>query len=797
MRRLLAIVGLFGMVALAQAETSRADDPSFAHEIVPMLYKLGCSAGECHGSFSGKGNFRLSLFAADAEADDREIHGAFDRRIDRQSPKDSLLLAKPTLRRPHGGGLRLKADSPEYALLLKWIESGARSDHVTASKVESVRVEPTEVLGVAGSTSSPLRVHAKFSNGVERDITSFARFESLDTSIVEAQANGQLKLLRSGDTYVLAHYAGKIAYAGALVPGKPLIDVKFVNESISDPVDRQLVDKLKRLNIVPAGLCNDNDFLRRLHLDVAGKLPTPEEVRAFVADKTPNKRARVIDELLQHPLHSAVWATKMCDAMGADNRTMYDESVYRIHDWMRNRFERNVPWNEIVQGALTGTITDDRTLNELRLENDRLAELRKLQTEAQKAGKKLDPPALTGKSWRTGRALRNTLEDFSYNLKFRVQAGPRKGQIDPKPLAQHVATAFLGVRLECAECHKHPHDRWSQQDFFSFTTSFSYLKRGLSPEMAAAKLNYINGVFVTTTPEETFPDPKTGEPLPARALDGPVIDVKEGIDPRMEVWKWMVAPENPYFARAIVNRIWAHYFGRGLIEPVDALAEANPPSHPAVLEELTRDFVKHGYDLRHLHRRLLNTRAYQRDWATNATNTDDERNYSHRILRRMSAELMLDAIADITATPIKLDLTIYGGPGDNRTIDRAIEHPLSRPRGDDSYVLKIFDKPQRTQSCDCERSSAPNLSQALFFYNDTALVAKITDPNGRLAKLLKETSDDNLLLDELYLLVFARTPRDEERQKSLEHLKSSPSRTIGFEDLFWSLLNRQEFLITH
>jgi hypothetical protein len=369
--------------------------------------------------------------------------------------------------------------------------------------------------------------------------------------------------------------------------------------------------------------------------------------------------------------------------------------------------------------------------------------------------------------------------------------------MDAKPLAQHVATAFLGVRLECAECHKHPHDRWSQQDFFSFTTSFAYLKRGIPPEMSALKLNFINGVFVTTAPEETFPDPRTGEPLPARALDGPVIDVKPGVDPRMEVWKWMVAPENPYFARAIVNRVWAHYFGRGLIEPVDALSEANPPSHPKVLEELTRDFVKNRYDLRYLHRRLLNTRAYQRDWTTNESNADDERNYSHRVLRRMSAELMLDAIADITAIPIKLDLTIYGGPGDNRTIERAIEHPLSRPRGDDSYVLKIFDKPQRTQSCDCERSSAPNLSQALFFYNDTALVAKITSPDGRLAKLLKEKNDDNQLLDELYLMVYARLPRDDERQRSLEHLKSTESRTAGFEDLFWSLLNRQEFLITH
>lgn len=775
MRRQLVIAWITIGAFFVPCAIISADGPSFSHEIVPTLYKLGCSAGECHGSFSGKGNFRLSLFAADAEADDREIHAAFGRRINHLSPQESLLLAKPSMARPHGGGLRLKPDSDEYRLLLDWIEAGAASDHATASHVQSIRVDPPMIVGSVKSTLPPLRVWAKFADGAERDVTRFARFESLDTGLVQFN-EGQWTLQRPGDTHLLLHYAGKIAHVAVLIPGELPDGISFPEETGTENIDRLVLEKLKRLNIIPAGICNDNDFLRRLHLDVTGQLPTPDEVRKFVADTSPDKRAAAIDRLLEHPLHAAVWATKMCDAMGADNRTMYDGSVYRIYDWMRNRFERNVPWDKIVRGALTGTIADDRSLEELQAENERLAEQRKLQNEAQKAGKKLDPAPLTDKPWRTRAALRNTLEDFSYNLKFRVQAGPRKGQMDAKPLAQHVATAFLGVRLECAECHKHPHDRWSQQDFFSFTTSFAFLSRGLAPELAAKKLNYINGVYVTDKPQETFPDPKTGEPLPPRALDGPIIDVQPGVDPRLEVWKWMVSRDNPYFARAIVNRLWAHYFGRGLIEPVDALSEANPPSHPEVLDDLVSDFVVNGYDLRRLHRRLLNTRTYQRDWATNATNADDERNYSHRVLRRMSAELMLDAIADITQTPIKLDLTIYGGPGDDRTIERAIENPLSRPRGDDSYVLKIFDKPQRTQSCDCERSSAPNLSQALFFYNDTALVAKITDPDARLTKLLKEHADDQRLLDELYLLVFARLPNDAERQRSREHLAAAKSR---------------------
>ena len=775
--------------------------PSFAHEIVPTFYKLGCNAGECHGSFSGKGNFRLSLFAADAAADHYSIHDAFDRRIDRHAPADSLLLKKPTMRMPHGGGLKLRPESAEYALLLSWIEAGAPTDHTAAARVTKVEVDPPVLEVAVGTKSKPLRVHATFADGTRRDVTEFARFESLDAGLAEAHG-AVISTRRPGDTYILAHYTGQIGYANVLAPvaEKP---TSFPNETLADPTDRMIVDKLRRLNVVPADLCNDNDFLRRAYLDVIGRLPTPDEVRRFTADRSPTKRSTEIDRLLADPLHAAVWAQEMCDAMGADNRTMYDGSVYRIYDWMRNRFERNVPWDQVVRGALTGSVADGRTIEQLEQEHARIQKARQdadaARKAAEKEGKKYEVPPrkLAGKPWHDELALRNTLEDFSYNLKFRVQAGPRKGQMDARPLSQHVATAFLGVRLECAECHKHPHDRWSQQDFFSFTAAFAYMKRGVSPEMYAKKLTFINGTFVTDKPEEEFLDPKTGEVLPPKALGGPEIVVKPGVDPREEIWKWMVSPENPYFAKAMVNRVWAHYMGRGLIEPVDALSEANPPSHPDVMNALVDDFRKSGYDLRKLHRRILNLRAYQRDWLTNKSNDADERNYSHRVLRRMPAEFVLDALADVTGTPIKLDITIYGGPGDDRTMERAMDMPLSRPRGDDSYVLKIFDKPLRTQSCDCERSSGPNLSQALFLYNDTALTKKITDPEGKLAKLLKSIPNDDKLLDELYLLAFARLPNDAERTRSREHLKTVSNRTAAFEDLFWSLLNRREFLIIH
>ena len=273
-----------------------------------------------------------------------------------------------------------------------------------------------------------------------------------------------------------------------------------------------------------------------------------------------------------------------------------------------------------------------------------------------------------------------------------------------------------------------------------------------------------------------------------------------GTDPRAKVWEWMASPDNPYFARAVVNRVWAHYLGRGLVDPVDALAAGSPPSHPDVLEELVRDFVAHKFDLRRLHRRVLNTVAYQRGWETNATNASDGRNLSHRILRRLTAEQALDAVAAVTGTPVELKWVYMGGgkAGDKqRPIEHAVECPLSRPGGADSYLLRIFDKPQRTQSCDCERADTPNLSQSLYFYNDDALTAKIADKAGRLAKLLAAVADDDAVLDELYLSALSRYPAAAERAQAAAHRKSAKSRAEGFEDVMWALLNRQEFVVGH
>lgn len=774
-------------VLLASGVAARADEPLFGREIVPIFYKLGCSSGTCHGSFSGKGGFRLSLFASDPEADYREVRGYSDRRVNVQSPDDSLLLQKPTGRVSHGGSLRLRANGDEYRMIRKWIEAGMPFAPEKEGRVVSVRVEPAQFIAKVEAKPTALKVLAKLKNGRELDVTHLAKFEPFDTTIAEVDLDGKVTALRSGDMHILAHYAGQIGAAYALVPQALPKGVAFKEEQYADPIDRMLAAKLKALNIVPSPRCDDLTFVRRVHLDVTGQLPTPEEVRRFLADPAKDKREKLIDDLLRHPLHAAVWATKLCDITGADNRVLYDRAVSNVHDWFRNKLAANWPWDRIVQGVMIATSADGRAAEDILAEQKRIA--------AEKKQPKSDtPPPSSEKPWESGYALRNTLDVFFDNNKFRVQAGPDKGKIDPIPIAQQAATAFLGVRLECAECHKHPHDRWSQEDFLGFTLSFAYINRGQDPSLKKKKVNF-NGLHVAESPLAHFAMVTESKSIKPRVLGGPDIKLEPGEDPRAHVWKWMVGPDNPYFAQAIVNRVWAYYFGKGLVDPVDALSTANPPSHPDVLDELVRDFKAHSYDLRHLHRRIVNLAAYQRTWETNASNAKDERNYSHRLLRRMSAEQAVDAVAQATGTRVDLKPVYSGDP--NRPFERSIEYPLSRPGGGDAYLLKIFDKPQRTVSCDCERAETPNLSQALYFYNDAALIKKITDKDGRLAKLLAGEKDNVKLLDELYLATLSRSPTDAERSHAMRYLETAKSRAEGFEDLLWALLNRREFLVLH
>ncbi|HEY7314243.1 MAG TPA: DUF1549 and DUF1553 domain-containing protein [Gemmataceae bacterium] len=688
--------------------------PSFSRQVAPLFYKLGCSAGACHGAFAGKGNFRLSLFAADADADYQAVrYSDLGRRVDRVRPERSLLLLKPTGALPHGGGVRLKPGGEEYQLLRSWIEAGMPFD---TERVLSLRLEPPTLPLTGVGQSQTLRVWAKLSNGREEDATRWTRFEAVDAETAAVDDAGRVTARGAGDTAVLARYAGQVGFATVTVAGTLPPGLSFPQETLTDRIDQLLAARLRWLNLVPSPPCDDAEFLRRAYLDITGSLPLPDEARKFLADRSPDKRARLIDALLAHPLHSAVWALKVCEWVGADDR--FGAPVYVWYDRLREQFQKNTPWDKIVS------------------------------------------------------------LDYIAGYKFN-RNGDDKLPLDGRRVALQAAYAFLGVHLECAQCHKHPHDRWTQNDFFSFAQAFAYNDAKKPPGK----------------PAEIFRDVVTGRPLPPRLLGGRVLDLKDGVSPRQEVLKWMTAKDNPYFARAMVNRVWAHYFGRGLYEPIDAQAAANPPIHPELLDELTKDFLAHNFDLRHLHRRILNTTAYGRSWRTNAGNARDERNFSHRVLRLMQAEQIVDAINQATGAPLKVTPP-YAKPPPKRVIARAIELPPSRlSPTDDGYLLQIFGRPQRTQASDYERRSEASLSQVMYLYNSRELHAKIAADNGRLKKLVDTVADDRKLIEELYLLTLTRLPSPVEVERALVNLKTARSRRDGYHEILWSLFNRKEFFV--
>jgi hypothetical protein len=691
-----------------------AEGPSFVRQITPILYKHGCSAGACHGAFAGKGNFRLSLFAADAVADYHSIRsGDFGRRINRLHPEQSLLLLKPSGALPHGGGIRLQAGSADYRLLRTWIESGMPQD---GERVLSLRVDPPTLSLNGLGQSQNLRVWAKSSTGRTEDATRWTRFEAIDPEVAEVDESGCVVARGAGDSAILARYAGQVAFAIVTVPATLPPGLSFPQETLTDKIDHLLAARGKRLNIVPSPLCDDAEFLRRAYLDVTGSLPLPEETRAFLADRSPDKRARLIDTLLAHPLHSAVWALKVCEWVGADDR--FGAPVYVWYDRLREQFQKNTPWDKIVS------------------------------------------------------------LDYIAGYKFNRDGGDKQ-PLDGRRVALQAAYAFLGMHLECAQCHQHPHDRWTQNDFFSFAQAFAYNDVKKPPGK----------------PAEVFRDVLTGQPLPPRLLGGRTIELKPGVSPRQEVVQWMTAKDNPYFVRAMVNRVWTHYFGRGLFEPIDAQAAANPPIHPEVLDELAKDFIDHNFDLHYLHRRILNTKAYQRSWRTNASNVRDERNFSRHNLRLMQAEQIVDAINQATGAALKVTPPYAKLPA-KRVLARAIELPPSRlAPTDDGYVLQIFGRPQRTQASDYERRNDASLSQVMYLYNSRELRGKIAADNGRLKKLLDTVADDGKLIEELYLLTLTRSPSSAEVERSLAHVRTAASRRDGFQELLWSLFNRKDFFI--
>lgn len=785
---LLALLAVFSTCRAAEgaAGAQRRSQVDFERHVMGLLGKMGCDAGSCHGSFQGKGGMRLSLFGYDSELDYRSLtRNLQGRRVNLFEPERSLILLKATGRLDHGGGQRFSADSWQYRTLRDWIAAGA-TFRKGSGAVQSLTVLPQQHRFHAGGETQPFQVKARFADGTAEDITAYCNFRTNDDAVAVVDRAGLAKAQRPGDTSIIASYRGMVAAARILVPYVSPPGTVYPAVPESNFLDHEVFAKLKALNIEPSRLSADAEFLRRVTIDTIATIPSPADVRRFLADTNPNKRAAKIDELLAHPLHAALWATKLCDITGNDTEALEPPREKRSqmwHDWFRKRVAEDVPYDEIVRGILGATSRGGRSLE------DWSAQVRILEEAAHRG---FDTPYA---------------ENANLDLFWRRE----QKAVPVEQWGERVAAAFLGVRLACAQCHKHPFDRWTQADYRAFANVFSQVtygvvpgaKKAISDENLRRRLIYARTgrkqlllssepeVYVDARAERSLRDPQTSEPLAPRALGGPELRGGAGHDPRLELFRWLVAPDNPYFARSFVNRIWAHYFGRGLVEPVDDFATGNPPSNEKLLDALAREFVAHKYSLRHVERVILNSRSYQLSSTTNASNRWDRTSYSHSYARPMMAEAVIDALSDALGVPEK-----FGA--DARPGSRAIEVGASQVHDLNlAYVLRTFGRPQRSSPCDCERSNTPSLPQSLYLMADPELLARLNSTEGRLAGLLKSSLTDDQVLDELFLATLSRTPTRADRQLFASCLARRGSRRAAFVDMFWALINSSEFLLNH
>ncbi len=846
---------LFALLSLTPSSAHAADEcpPLFSRHVEAVFSKLGCNAGVCHGAVQGQNGFRLTLFAADPALDHARLLKEFGgRRLNIADPDASLLLQKATGRVSHIGGKRTVVGSPEYQILRQWIAHGAKLDALDKSRVTQLRVTPVEHLLKPGETY-PLRVEAKFTDGTTEDVTALCSFESRDLPVAAVEIDGTVRAVGVGDTSLVVRYRSEPAMAMALVPRQA--KEAYPETPGSNFVDQHILAKLKRLNIPPAPLSDDATFLRRLMLDVTGELPTPKEIRDFLADKTPDKRARKIDELLKRPGHAAVWTLKFCDILKASDFGVYADAVDEKHDaprfqaWIRARLEENIPYDQFVERILTATSREGRSVEDWSKEVSALFDGYK-----------------TPRTDLEVYARRKTLDLYWQRQKATGVPG-----------ALQVAHAFLGLRLECAQCHRHPHDVWQQDDLLSFANFFmrvrssgfqgenekrfpevaAYFKKfndeaktmadqvkkmkeskgkQLDEKLKKAKAGGKKDEIDAAQKELDAFNKEVGE-LDRRAKNLPEIarrmmqseiqhlsdkdyvasvtsplgtqsskqhrllgeskplEAPKTQDPRPFLMEWLRRPDNPFFAKAIVNRVWAHYFGRGIIDPPDNLSPFNPASHPELLKQLCDGFIKNKYDLRWLHRTILTSRTYQQSSQANAANAIDRGNYAYFWYRRLPAEVLLDALNQATGTREELDMRYDNWPTDMK----AIEIPYKTRNEFVNFVLDQFGRPARNSAaqCDCERDPGISILQVMSLANHPRVRQKIEDLKGHVTRIVKEINGDDKRIEELFLLTVSRLPDEVEKQACLKYVKEAGSTEKGLQGVLWGLINTREFLLQH
>jgi hypothetical protein len=700
--------------------------PRFASDVVPVLTKGGCNQGACHGAASGKGGFKLSLMGYDPDADfDAIVRGSRGRRIVRNAPEASLILRKPTLGVAHKGGKRMEVGSTLYRILGDWIANGIRPP--AADEPRTVRLEVTPpTRTIRQGQTQRFRVTAALSDGTRRDVTAETVFTASDETVAKVSPDGEAKSAGPGEGAVLIRYRDRVATARLITPfGTPQAPAGFVSSArgvkrTEDEIDRLVSAKLAALGLPSSSRCSDGDFLRRATLDVTGLLPTPDETRRFLGDRDPDKRNKLIDSLLQRPEYVDCWTVKWADILRSSRRFLAEKGVASFNSWIRDSVARNKPWDQFARELLLSR----------------------------------------GSAYEEGPA--NFFRTANTPLEF----------------SEATAQIFLGVRIQCARCHNHPYEKWTQNQYYEMAAFFARVK--------ARKQDGQTEPFISLASSGEVKHPKSQKEVAACALDSAPLPANFRGDRREPLVAWLTSPKNPFFAHAVVNRIWRQYMGRGFVEPVDDLRVTNPPSNEPLYDWLATDLTDHGYDLKYLMRSIMRSQAYQRTAQPVTGNERDARFYSHNSFKRLTAEQLMDAISQVTGVPDKFAGFPMGTRAEQLP-DAAVP----------SYFLDLFGRPARNATCACERVDEPNLGQVLHLMNNSGLNTRIADKKGRAASLIEGKLPNNRLVEELYLASFSRLPNAFELSKGVQSLAKAKNRQQSAEDLLWVLLNSKEFVFNH
>ena len=714
--------GKSATIPVVVADMANKKPVHFVGEVVPILTKLGCNAGACHGKSSGQNGFKLSLLGFDPKGDfDALVREGRGRRVFPAEPRQSLFLRKPTATVPHGGGRRFAVGSPEYQTIARWIGQGMPFEPGKEPKLARLEVEPARRM-IPRKGKQQLRVTAHYDDGTSTDVTRLAQYQSNATDLAIVDGNGTVETLDGvGEAAIMARFGGLVGVSRASVPltREP---AGWTEPKSSNPIDPLVFRKLRELGVEPSGPCTDAEFARRSSLDLCGVLPDPAEVAAFEKDADPEKRAKWVDGLIERPEYADLFAMKW-SAILKNKRALGNVSqagTFAFHGWIRQSIAENKPYDQFVSEIVAAR--GDLSVN----------------------------PAV---NW------------------YR-QVDTLEARVDD------TRALFLGLRIQCARCHHHPFERWSQDDYYGFASLFTRIgNKGDDP----------SNPRLYVLPEGKASNPITGVEKSPKPLGAPeMTDLGPSVDPRERLADWLRKKDNPYFARALVNRYWKHFLGRGLVEPEDDMRVSNPPSNPELLDALADSFVRSGYDLKALVRLIATSKAYDRSSLPNATNERDRRNFARFYAKRLPAEVLLDALNVVAGVREP-----FAG------LPQGFKATQLPDDGFDSEFLTVFGRPKRESVCECERSSEANLSQTLHLLNSQELQGKLGIGSGRAAKWVDDRRPDAEKVDELYRVALSRPPTAEEREVCLAHLekrKGEKKLRQGYEDLIWAVVNCKEFL---